>query len=100
MRKDEKMEESKTNGKLLSLEERNEMLRHQGYRLTPQRYLILQILEEVSEHVSLEELFELVKHRYPHVTLSTMYRNLDLLRELRLVRETAFPGEPVKYEVF
>jgi Fur family ferric uptake transcriptional regulator len=93
-------EEAKTEKNLLSLEERNEVLRQQGYRLTPQRYLVLQILEKVSEHVSLEELFSLVKQQYPHVNLSTMYRTLDLLQELFLVRETTFPGEPAKYEVF
>lgn len=94
------MEEPQTDPKFLSLTERSALLRNQGYRLTPQRYLILQILQEVSEHVSLEELFALVKQHVPSITLSTMYRNLDLLQEMRFIRETAFPGEPVKYEVF
>ncbi len=83
-----------------SLEEKNEALHHRGYRLTPQRHLVLQLLQESNNHLSIEQLFHQVKQRYPNVSLSTIYRTLDLLKELKFVRETLFPGEQIKYELF
>ncbi len=78
----------------------DETLRQRGYRLTPQRHLILQILRNAQEHLTIEQLLERARQRYPSATLSTVYRTLDLLKELQLVREIHFPGEAVTYEAF
>ena len=84
-----------------SNKESNEVLRQQGYRSTPQRYIILKVLQEAQEHLSIEQILERVQHFYPNVNLSTVYRTLDLLKELRLVRETYFPADKhLKYEMF
>ncbi len=76
----------------------NEMLRKRGYRLTPQRYLILSVIQEADEHISVEQITERVQQRNPYVSLSTIYRTLELLRELSLVRENHLPGEQPRYE--
>ncbi len=78
----------------------DETLRQRGYRLTPQRHLILQILRDEQGHLTIEQLLERARQRYPSATLSTVYRTLDLLKELQLVREIHFPGEAVTYETF
>ena len=54
-------------------------LRQSGYRLTPQRLLILQLLEEHGGHLSPLEIFEIAKSRMPGVTEATVYRSLDFL---------------------
>jgi Fur family ferric uptake transcriptional regulator len=77
----------------------NETLRQRGYRLTPQRYMILSVIQEANGHLSLDEIAEQVQKRNPRVSLSTIYRTLDLLRELGLVRENHLPGEQSHYEV-
>src|SRR6266566_6919112 len=76
----------------------NEMLRKRGYRLTPQRYLILSVIQEAEGHLSIEQITERVQERNPFVSLSTVYRTLELLRELGLVRENHLPGEQPHYE--
>jgi Fe2+ or Zn2+ uptake regulation protein len=76
----------------------NELLRKRGYRLTPQRHMILSVIQEASEHLSIEQITERVQQRNPYVSLSTVYRNLELLRELGLVRENHFLGEQPRYE--
>jgi len=63
-------------------------LRRLGLRITSQRLLILQVLEERNAHLSAEDVFSQVRARYPHVHISTVYRTLDLLRGLGLVTET------------
>src|SRR6266702_14503 len=76
----------------------NEMLRKRGYRLTPQRHMILSVIQEADGHLSIEQITERVQERNPFVSLSTVYRTLELLRELGLVRENHLPGEQPRYE--
>jgi Fur family ferric uptake transcriptional regulator len=59
-----------------------------GYRLTPQRTLVWDVLRREDRHVSAEEVCGLVQEQFPHVNISTIYRTLELLVELNLVRET------------
>lgn len=76
----------------------NETLRKKGYRLTPQRHMILSVIQEADEHLSIDQILERVQERNPYVSLSTIYRTLELLRELGLVRENHLPGEQPHYE--
>lgn len=76
----------------------NEILRKRGYRLTPQRHMILSVIQEANEHLSIEQISERVQQRNPYVSLSTIYRTLELLRELGLVRESHLFGEQPHYE--
>src|ERR1700694_382839 len=76
----------------------NEQLRKRGYRLTPQRYMILSVIQEAGEHLSVDQITERVQKRNPYVSLSTIYRTLELLRELGLVRENRLPGEQPHFE--
>ena len=54
-------------------------LRKSGYRLTPQRLAILQVLEETHGHLSAAEIFQSSAHRLPGLTEATVYRTLDFL---------------------
>ncbi|MBV9616750.1 MAG: transcriptional repressor, partial [Ktedonobacteraceae bacterium] len=65
----------------------NELLRKRGYRLTPQRYMILSVIQEANEHLSIEQITERVQMRNPYVSLSTVYRTLELLKKLDLIQE-------------
>jgi Fe2+ or Zn2+ uptake regulation protein len=76
----------------------NELLRKRGYRLTPQRHMILSVIQEANEHLSIDQIAERVQQRNPYVSLSTIYRTLELLRELGLVRENHLFGEQPHYE--
>jgi Fe2+ or Zn2+ uptake regulation protein len=76
----------------------NELLRKHGYRLTPQRYMILSVIHEANTHLSIEQITSRVQQQNPYVSLSTIYRTLELLKELGLVRENRLPGEPPYYE--
>jgi Fe2+ or Zn2+ uptake regulation protein len=39
------------------------------------------------------------KKSYPHINLSTVYRTIELLRDVELIREIHLPGEALQYEV-
>ncbi len=68
-----------------------------GYRLTPQRMMILSAIEYSDRHISAEEIYAQVVAKYPQVNISTVYRTLELLKQLGLVTETDLGGGRVRY---
>ena len=72
-------------------------LGEQGYRLTPQRLIILSAIEASDEHISAEEIYAQVAARYPNVNISTVYRTMELLKRLGLVTETDLGGGRLRY---
>ena len=62
-------------------------LREQGLRLTPQRQLILRAVEEL-RHATPDEVLAHVRSQVSSVNASTVYRTLEVLEELGLVRHT------------
>ena len=68
-----------------------------GYRLTPQRMMIVSAIEKSDDHISAEEIYAQVVAKYPNVNISTVYRTLELLKRLGLVTETDFGGGRLRY---
>lgn len=62
-----------------------EQLRQKGYRLTPQRELILAAVDKL-QHATPEEILAEVSSQASAINISTVYRNLEVLQELGLVR--------------
>jgi Fur family ferric uptake transcriptional regulator len=60
-------------------------LRSSGYRLTPQRELILRAVERLG-HATPDEVLEAVHQESAAINVSTVYRTLEVLEELGLVR--------------
>ncbi len=56
--------------------------------MTPQRRMILSAIHGSDHHISAEEIYEQIHVKYPQVNISTVYRTLELLKELGLVTET------------
>ena len=62
-------------------------LRSHGYRLTPQRELVLRAVDRLG-HATPDEVLAAVREESQAVNVSTVYRTLELLEELELVRHT------------
>ena len=60
-------------------------LREKGYRLTPQRELVLRAVEKLG-HATPDEVLAAVRQESQAVNISTVYRTLELLEQLGLVR--------------
>ena len=60
-------------------------LRRRGYRLTPQRQLVLEAVGQLG-HATPEEIVTAVRRTASGVNISTVYRTLELLEELGLVQ--------------
>ena len=68
-------------------------------RVTAQRTLLLELLHRSSGHLDADELYRLARNRYPRISLSTIYRNLQLFKKLGLIEEHHFVEEHYHYEV-
>ena len=68
-------------------------MRGSGYKVTPQRVAVLKALAS-EQHQSLEE----IRARCPGVGMVTVYRTLDLLGSLGLVRRLDL-GDGARYEI-
>ena len=65
----------------------DEELRARGYRVTPQRQLVLEAVTKL-EHATPEEICASVQQTARGVNISTIYRSLELLEQLGLVTHT------------
>jgi Fur family ferric uptake transcriptional regulator len=65
----------------------DEELRSRGYRVTPQRQLVLEAVASL-EHATPEEIAASVQQTAKGVNISTIYRTLELLDSLGLVAHT------------
>ncbi len=94
-----------------------QQLEARGYRLTPQRQLILEALFacasqppessehlapaegqlQLTRHVTAEEIHAYIRERFPQINLSTVHRTLELLEELGLVTHAHFADHIARY---
>lgn len=75
-------------------------LKEKGYKLTPQRRNTLNIiLENAGQHLSIEEIYDLVKKDCPEIGLATIYRTLQLFEEIGLVSKHNFDDGCNRYEL-
>ncbi|MDA8227907.1 MAG: Fur family transcriptional regulator [Desulfitobacterium hafniense] len=76
-----------------------ERLRNHSYKLTPQRQTILKtFLENIDQHLSAEDVYQLVKNQYPDIGIATVYRTLDILAELGILQKNDFGDGRSRYE--
>jgi Fur family peroxide stress response transcriptional regulator len=75
------------------LEDLVSSLREEGFRITPQRIAIVDYLLKTVDHPSADRIHKVIQRKYPMVSLSTVYKTLELLKEKRLVNEIEVDGE-------
>lgn len=77
-----------------------ELLKANGLKVTTQRIVILEVLEDrPNEHLTAEEIYECVKEKYPEIGLATVYRTIQLLSELNLIDKLNLDDGFVRYEI-
>ncbi len=76
-------------------------LNEKGWRLTPQRETILQVFQNLSKgnHLSAEDLYNLLKTDGEAISLSTIYRTLKLMARMGILRELELAEGHKHYEL-
>lgn len=77
----------------------NRLLSTAGKRVTSQRILLLDLIRKSEGHIDAEALHRRARERHPRLSLSTVYRTLQLFKSLGLVDEHHFGESRHHYEV-
>ncbi len=67
-------------------------------RSTKQKKIILEILKNHSDHPGADILYHEVRKVLPHISLGTVYRNLELLSETGTIRKLEFGSSQRKFD--
>lgn len=73
-------------------------LRREGLSVTHQRLAVYRCLLEDDSHPDAERVFERVRRRVPTISLGTVYKALDMLKDLGVVSEVDAPRSATRYE--
>ncbi len=73
-------------------------LRESGCRITPQRLAILHLLVESTAHPSAQDIYEALHLTYPTMSLATVYKTLNTLKEMGEVAELEVGMGEARYD--
>lgn len=69
-----------------------------GLKMTGQRRAILQVLAHADDHPSVETLYQRSKEKDSSISIATVYRTLNLLGQMNLVRKHDFNQNHARFE--
>jgi len=75
-----------------------EFLKTKGFKMTPQRELIFRSFFELSDHVSVDELYIKVRKKDNSIGYSTVWRNLKLICKVGLAEEVNVGDGITRYD--
>ncbi|NIQ96414.1 MAG: transcriptional repressor [Desulfuromonadales bacterium] len=73
-------------------------LRQRDLRITPQRIAILKAFLQSQDHPSVEQVHEEVKANFPTTSLATVYKTVNLLKEVGEILEIGFADGGNRYD--
>jgi Fur family peroxide stress response transcriptional regulator len=73
-------------------------LKARNYRVTPQRAALLRLIAASDGHPSASNLYDQIKAQFPTTSPATVYKTLNLLKELDEVLELGFSNDDNRYD--
>ncbi len=87
------------NNEIKVLETGRRALNLSGMRVTNQRALLLEVIRQGQGHLDADEIYRRARRKHPRLSLSTVYRTLQLFKKLGLVEEVHFDESHHHYEM-
>jgi Fe2+ or Zn2+ uptake regulation protein len=75
----------------------NERLAHSGFRFTPQRQHVYNVVAHQLDHPTTDEIFVHAKTEMPDISMATVYNCLDALAESGLLRQVKLDRGATRY---
>jgi Fur family peroxide stress response transcriptional regulator len=67
-------------------------LRRRGIRVTAQRIAVAEAVLGTAEHLTVQEIYQRVRQRFPHITVGTVYNTVEVLTAGGLIQPLPFPS--------
>ena len=74
------------------------LLRDKGFKVTPQRLAIYDVLAKTKAHPSAEMIFNELQPLYPTMSLATVYKTIEILKELKLIQVLNVGEDSFRYD--
>ncbi|SDF65975.1 Fur family transcriptional regulator, peroxide stress response regulator [Sporolituus thermophilus DSM 23256] len=74
------------------------LLREKGFKVTPQRLAIYNVLAASKAHPSAEMIFHQLQPIYPTMSLATVYKTIEILKELGLIQVLNAGEDSFRYD--
>lgn len=75
-----------------------ELLRFNNLKATPQRLAIIDVINNQG-HITIESLYEEIKKQFSSISLATIYKNIGMMTENKLLLEVKLPNSKSVYEI-
>jgi Fur family peroxide stress response transcriptional regulator len=74
------------------------LLSNRKTRMSKQRKVILQVLERSAGHPTADDIYHEVRKEIPHISLGTVYRNLEILSSSGKIRIVQLGGSQMHFD--
>jgi len=74
------------------------ILKEKGFKVTPQRIAVYDVLMNTKEHPTVETIYNRLQPMYPTMSLATVYKSLEMFKELDLVQELNVGEDKFRYD--
>ena len=74
------------------------LLKNHDLKVTPQRLLIVESLY-TKGHINIDDLYTLLKETFKTISLATVYKNIHIMSDKKLIQEVKIPNEKNVYEL-
>jgi Fur family transcriptional regulator, ferric uptake regulator len=76
----------------------NTATKYCGTRMTLQRRIVMEEMQTPNRHLTADEVYARVRRRIPHISLGTVYRNLELLAQTGKIKKLSIGSGPKQYD--
>lgn len=76
-----------------------DILKRKDIRMTSQRYAILEYLVKDEKHPTANEIYNDLKDEFPHMSVATVYNNLNFFMEAGIVNELPFGDGSSRFDL-
>ena len=83
---------------MLEAKQVTELLRGKGFKVTPQRLAVYEVLSKTKAHPNAEAIYNELQPHYPTMSLATVYKTLDILSEIGLIQVLNVGEESFRYD--
>ena len=63
-----------------------EVLRKNGYKVTPQRLAVYEAINHNPTHPNAEAIYKILQHNYPSMSLATVYKTMEIFAKIGVVQ--------------
>lgn len=84
----------------MRVEKYYDKLKEAGHKITTQRKVVLAVMvEHKDEHLTVEQIYHYVKQTNPEIGLATVYRNVQLLSDMKILDKLNLDDGYIRYEL-